>query len=204
MSISELIKSNPALKKWVHFLLIPKNEARPRRWVRWFINPFFHTKSRHAVIRRLTRMDLLPFNDFRIGAYSVIEDFCTINNGVGNVIIGNHSLLGMSNVVIGPATIGNNVILAQHVVISGLNHNYTDPETAISRQGVSVRPVIIDDDCWIGANAVITSGVTIGKHAVIAAGSVVTKDIPPFTVAAGNPARLVKRYDTESGTWIRI
>lgn len=204
MPLSDLIKSNPTLKKWVHFLLIPSNEARPRLWVRWFLNPFFHHRGRHAMIRRRTRMDLLPFNDFRIGACSVIEDFCTINNGVGNVVIGEHSLIGMSNVVIGPVTIGNNVIMAQHVVISGLNHDYTDPELPVSRQGVSVKPVVIEDDCWIGANAVITSGVTIGKHAVVAAGSVVTKDVPPFSVVAGNPARLVKRYDTGSGTWIRI
>lgn len=204
MPLSDLIKSNPTLKKWIHFLLIPGNEARPRLWVRWFLNPFFHHKGRHVMIRRRTRMDILPFNDFRIGAYSVIEDFCTINNGVGNVVIGEHSLIGMSNVVIGPVTIGNNVIMAQHVVISGLNHNYTNPELPVSRQGVSVKPVVIGDDCWIGANAVITSGVTVGKHAVVAAGSVVTKDVPPFSVVAGNPARLVKRYDTGSGTWIRV
>ncbi len=90
------------------------------------------------------------------------------------------------------------------MVISGLNHNYTNPELPVSRQGVSVKPVVIGDECWIGANVVITSGVTIGKHAVVAAGSVVTKDVPPFSVVAGNPARLVKRYDTGSGTWIRV
>lgn len=156
------------------------------------------------IIRRRTRMDLLPFNDFRIGTGSVIEDFSTINNGVGHVVIGAHSLIGMSNVVIGPVTIGDNVIMAQHVVISGLNHNYTDPALPISRQGVSVKAVVIEDDCWIGANAVITSGVTVGKHSVVAAGSVVTRDVPPFSVVAGNPARPVKRFDTGSGTWLRL
>ncbi|WP_345031150.1 acyltransferase [Ravibacter arvi] len=204
MSLSDLIKSKPTLKKWIHFLLIPGNEARPRRWVRWFVNPFFQHRGRQVIIRRRTRMDLLPFNDFRIGTGSVIEDFSTINNGVGHVVIGAHSLIGMSNVVIGPVTIGDNVIMAQHVVVSGLNHNYTDPALPISRQGVSVKAVVIEDDCWIGANAVITSGVTVGKHSVVAAGSVVTRDVPPFSVVAGNPARPVKRFDTGSGTWLRL
>lgn len=204
MPLSDLIKSKPTLKKWIHFLLVPRNEARPRRWVSWFLNPFFQHRGRQVIIRRRTRLDLLPFNEFRIGTGSVIEDFSTINNGVGNVVIGAHSLIGMSNVVIGPVTIGDNVIMAQHVVVSGLNHNYTDPELPVSRQGVSVRAVVIGDDCWIGANAVITSGVTIGKHAVVAAGSVVTKDVPAFSVVAGNPARPVKQYDPGSGTWIRL
>jgi acetyltransferase-like isoleucine patch superfamily enzyme len=57
---------------------------------------------------------------------------------------------------------------------------------------VSTKPVVISDDVWIGANATITPGVTIGRHSVVAAGSVVTHDVPPYTIVAGVPARIIK------------
>jgi acetyltransferase-like isoleucine patch superfamily enzyme len=69
------------------------------------------------------------------------------------------------------------------------------------QQKVNTAQITIEDDCWIGANAVITAGVTIGKHAVIAGGAVVTKDIPAFSVAAGNPAKIISVYDAALGEW---
>ncbi|GLU52466.1 acyltransferase [Dyadobacter frigoris] len=203
MSVSEKIKSNPKLKKFIHWLLIPTNQARPRLWVRLFLNPFYHQKGKGVIIRNRVRMDVVPFNPFSIGDNSVIEDFSTINNGVGDVHIGNNSLIGLGNVIIGPVTIGNNVILAQNIVASGLNHNYQDITKPIQQQGVSVAPIIIEDDCWIGANTVITAGVTIGKHSVVAAGAVVTKNIPPYSVAVGNPSRVIKRFDETQNKWIK-
>lgn len=149
-------------------------------------------------------MDVLPFNQFRLGDDSIIEDFSTVNNGVGDVLIGNHTLVGLSNVVIGPVTIGNHVIMAQHVVLSGLNHRYENTALPISRQGVTVKPVVIGDNCWIGANSVVTSGVTLGQHVVVAGGSVVTKDVPSFCVVGGNPARILKQFDREAGIWRRV
>ena len=148
-------------------------------------------------------MDVVPFNHFSIGNYSVIEDFSTINNGVGAVQIGDNSLIGLGNVIIGPVKIGNNVILAQNIVASGLNHNYQDITQPIHKQGVTVSPITIEDECWIGANTVITAGVTIGKHSVVAAGAVVTKDIPAYSVAVGNPSRVIKRYDSTTKEWIK-
>ncbi len=184
--------------------MIPKNEARPRWWVKRFVNPFYHKHGKGSVIRRRTRVDAFPFNRFETGDYAIIEDFSTVNNGVGDVLIGNRSLVGIGNVIIGPVTIGNDVIIAQNVVISGLNHNYANTDTPIQQQGVNTLPVNIEDECWIGANAVITAGVTIGKHTVIAAGAVVTKNIPSFCVAAGNPAKMIKQYDPVSKEWVRV
>ncbi|WP_159467678.1 DapH/DapD/GlmU-related protein [Dyadobacter sp. 3J3] len=203
MSVSDQIKSNPKLKKFIHWLLIPTNQARPRLWVRLLLNPLYHKKGKGVIIRRRVRMDVVPFNSFSIGENSAIEDFCTINNGVGEVHIGNNSLIGMGNVIIGPVTIGNNVILAQNIVASGLNHNYQDVTKPIHQQGVSVAPIVIEDDCWIGANTVITAGVTIGKHSVVAAGAVVTKNIPPYSVSVGNPSRVIKRFDETQNKWIK-
>ena len=201
MSLKDKIKSDPKLKQLVHWMLIPTGEARPRLWVKWFVNPFIHKRGKGSKVRRYTRMDVLPFNKFSLGSFAIIEDFSTINNGVGDVFIGDGSLIGMSNVIIGPVTIGNNVILAQNIVASGLNHEYRDINPPIKDQPILVAPIVIEDDCWIAANSVITSGVTIGKHSVVAAGAVVTKNVPPYSIAAGNPAKVIKQYNFVTAEW---
>lgn len=204
MSFLSTIKSNPKLKKIAHWLIIPRGQARPRLWVRLFVNPFIHKKGKNTIIRYNTRMDLFPFKQFEIGSNSIIEDFATINNGVGDVFIGDNCGIGLSNVIIGPVKIGNYVMLAQNIVISGLNHGYEDVTMPPRTQKVVTKQITIEDNVWIGANCVITAGVTIGKHAVIGAGSVVTKDIPQFSVAVGNPARVIKKYHLETNTWGKI
>nr|MBC7612619.1 acyltransferase [Pseudopedobacter sp.] len=204
MSLTDIIKSNPSLKKFIHWMIIPTHDFRPRLWIRLLVNPFKNKKGKHTIIRRNTRMDILPFNQFEIGSKSIIEDFATVNNGVGDVFIGNHTIIGLGNVIIGPVTIGNGVMLAQNIVVSGLNHGYEDIHMSPSDQPVNTKQIIIQDDVWIGANAVITAGVTIGKHAVVGAGSVVTKDVPDYSIAVGNPAKVIKRYNSETKTWEKI
>jgi len=203
MSLKEKIKANPKLKKLIHWMLIPTGEASPRLWVRLFVNPILNKRGKGSKIKR-ARMDILPFNVFALGTCSTIEDYCTINNGVGDVTIGDNTLIGIGNVIIGPVQVGNNVIFAQNIVASGLNHEYRDAFLPIHAQKINVAPIVIEDDCWIAANAVITSGVTIGKHAVIAAGAVVTKNIPPYSVAVGNPARVIKQYNFDNDKWERV
>ncbi|MDL2305398.1 acyltransferase, partial [Bacteroides sp. OttesenSCG-928-D19] len=85
-----------------------------------------------------------------------------------------------------------------------LNHNFEDVNIPIDEQGVDTLPVVIEDDVWIGANAVILPGVTVGKHSVIAAGSVVSRSVPPYSVCAGIPAKVIKQYDFESKEWVRV
>jgi acetyltransferase-like isoleucine patch superfamily enzyme len=204
MGLKEKIKSNAQLKKLVHWSILIPNQTRPRLWIKWFVNPFYHKKGKGAYVRRRTRMDVVPWNKFELGAYSTIEDFSAINNGVGSVIIGERTKIGLSNTIIGPVTIGNDIRLAQNVTLSGLNHNYTNVNIPIHAQGVSTAPIVIEDETWIGANVVIVAGVTIGKHCIIAAGSVVTKSIPPYSVAVGNPARVLKKYNHETKIWEKI
>jgi acetyltransferase-like isoleucine patch superfamily enzyme len=204
MSVSSQIKSNNLLKQLAHRLLIPANEYSPRLWVKILLNPFKHKRSKGSIIRSRTKLDVFPFNEFQLGRQSVIEDFATVNNGVGSVIIGNKSLIGIGNVIIGPVQIGDNVILAQHVVISGLNHSYEDINIPPVEQKVVTKQVVISDNVWIGANSVITAGVTVGRHAVVGAGSVVTKDIPDFSVAVGNPARVIKKYNHQTKSWEKV
>lgn len=137
-------------------------------------------------------MDTPPYRHFRLGRKSVIESYCCINNAVGDVTIGNHTRIGIHCTVIGPVSIGNHVNLAQGITVTALNHNFEDATKRIDEQGISTKPVVIGDDVWIGANAVILPGVTIGRHAVVAAGAVVTKDVPDYSLVAGIPAKVIK------------
>jgi acetyltransferase-like isoleucine patch superfamily enzyme len=204
MSVISKIKSNPKLKKIALRMLIPKNQSRPRLWVKWFINPFKHSIGRESIIRSSARMDVFPFNRFVLGTQSVIEDFSTINNGVGDVVIGDKTIIGIGSVIIGPVTMGSGIMLAQNIVVSGLNHGYEDINLSPSLQKVNCKPIVILDDVWIGANSVITAGVTIGKHCIIGAGSIVTKDIPDFSVAVGNPAKVIKKYNPADNLWEKV
>ncbi|TFF34737.1 acyltransferase [Mucilaginibacter psychrotolerans] len=202
MTIIAKIKSSDRIKAILHKLIV--TNARPRFWVRWFAAPLFHKRGKNSEIRRSARVDIFPFHQFSLGQNATIEDFCTVNNGVGSVIVGDDSRIGLGSVLIGPVTVGNQVILAQNIVCSGLNHSYQDVTTPIRLQKVTSAPIVIEDEAWIGANAVITAGVTIGKHSVVAAGAVVTKSIPPYSVAVGNPAKVIKQYNFTTGTWERV
>lgn len=137
-------------------------------------------------------MDTPPYRRFCLGRKSVVESYCCINNAVGDVTIGDQTRIGIHCTVIGPVCIGNNVNLAQGITVTALNHNFEDATRRIDEQGISTKPVVIGDDVWIGANAVILPGVTIGRHVVVAAGAVVTKDVPEFTVVGGVPAKVIK------------
>ncbi len=203
MSLNARIQGNPRLKKLVHWLLIPAGQARPRTWVRWLVNPFVHQKGRGARVSAKARMDVLPFRSFAMGAGAAVEAFAVVNNGVGDVAIGANSLVGIGSVLIGPVVLEDDVILAQHVVCSGLNHEFRDVQTPIRLQPVQTKPIRIGAGSWIGANAVITAGVSVGRQSVVAGGAVVTKDVPDCCVVGGNPAKILRRFNPASGEWQR-
>lgn len=185
-------KSNPKLKKFVDWMIMNQVQTRPRWFVR-MLAPLYQHRGKHSVIHRSARMDTPPYRKFSLGDYSVIESFACINNAVGDVIIGDHTRIGLHNTIIGPVTIGCHVNLAQGITVTALNHNFEASDKRIDEQGVSTTPVIIEDDIWIGANAVILPGVTIGNHSVVAAGAVVTKNVPPHSLVAGVPAKIIKQ-----------
>jgi len=201
--IKKRIKSNSTIKRIVLNFVVHPVKARPRFWVRLFM-PLYIKRGRGSVIYRSVRRDIVPFNRFTLGSFSVIEDFSTINNAVGDLIIGSRTRVGLGNTIIGPVSIGDDVQIAQNVILSGLNHNYSDVKRTIEEQGVITSPINIADDVWIGANSVITMGVSIGKHSVIAAASVVTANVPSYSVVAGIPAKVIKRYDFTVGKWIKV
>ena len=188
--IRRRIEDNPRLKRLLDRLIMNQRDARPRWYIR-LLAPLYQHRGRRSKIYASVRMDTPPYRRFSLGRRSVIESYSCINNAVGDVLIGDYTRIGLHNTVIGPVTIGSHVNLAQGVVVTALNHNFSDRSLRIDQQGISTQPVTISDDVWVGANAVILPGVSIGTHAVVAAGAVVTKDVPPYTVVAGVPARVI-------------
>jgi acetyltransferase-like isoleucine patch superfamily enzyme len=114
------------------------------------------------------------------GGWIKIDSNCTVNSFA--VLYGHGGL-----------QIGNGVRISAHVVIVPMNHIYKNPEEPIWMQGETREGIKIDDDVWIGAGAKILDGVWIGKGSIIGAGAVVTRDIPPYSVAVGIPARVIKK-----------
>ena len=110
-----------------------------------------------------------------------------------NVTLGNNSQIGPFCEIRGGVTIGDNVMMAPEVVFYTSNHCHQSTEVPMLQQGYTpIKPIYVEDDVWIGRRVIVLPGVTIGKGSIIGAGAVVAKDIPPYSVAVGNPAVVVK------------
>ena len=126
-------------------------------------------------------------------------------NTIPRLIIEDYTEIGHFSVIASMryVHIGKRVLMADKVYISDNIHGYEDITTAIMAQPVVFKGnVYIGDDSWIGQNVCII-GAKIGKHCVIGANSVVTNDIPDFSVAVGSPARVIKRYNFKTNAWQR-
>ena len=185
------------MKRWLDYLIMNQRDARPRWYIR-LLAPIYQRRGFGSKIYKSVRMDTPPYRNFSLGKRSVIESFCCINNAVGDVIIGDYTRIGIHCTLIGPVTIGSHVNLAQGIVVTALNHHFEDTTLRIDEQGISTKPITISDDVWIGANAVILPGVTIGKHVVVAAGAVVTKDVPDNCIVGGVPAKVIKDLNPQT------
>ena len=186
------MKQSPRLKRLLDRIIMNQRDARPRWYIR-VLAPLYQQRGRGSKIYSSVRMDTPPYRRFVLGRSSVVESFSCINNAVGDVVIGDCTRIGLHNTIIGPVSIGHHVNLAQGVTVTALNHNYADATRRIDEQGVTTKPVTIADDVWIGAGAVVLPGVTIGQHAVVAAGAVVTNDVPEFCLVGGVPAKIIKK-----------
>lgn len=110
-----------------------------------------------------------------------------------SVELGDHSGIGIRAQINGKTIIGKNVMMGPDVCIYASNHAFDRTDIPMNRQGYTPeKPVVIEDDVWIGARVIILPGVHIGTGAVIGAGAVVTKDVPDYAVVGGNPARILK------------
>jgi acetyltransferase-like isoleucine patch superfamily enzyme len=140
-----------------------------------------------------------------INKYAFIITVPMPDAAVPRVVIDSGSIIGHFNHIasINSVYIGKNVLSADKVYISDHNHQYADIRQPVMEQGAYSNGVVhIGDGSWIGENVCIVSA-TIGRNCVVAANSVVTKDIPDYCVAAGIPARVIKQYDHDSNRWMK-
>lgn len=169
-----------------------------------FISPFLNTSNKQFISIG---------EGVKIGSFAwigVVTDFagvkCSskrkIRLSIGdNTSIGNDAVISANNNI----TIGKNCIFSSFVFVSDHIHQFDDitkdlPDQPLSEGGY----VIIEDNVFVGIKASILRNVTIGERSVIGANAVVTKDIPPYSVAVGNPARVIKRYDFSKKAWISV
>ena len=125
----------------------------------------------------------------RVGRHSMLYFLPGATLDIGDdTVIGHYANLRPG----GRLSIGRDVRIGQFVSVLGDNHRFDRTDIPIRQQGVEPRDVTIEDDVWVGAHVVILPGLRIGKGSVIGAGAIVTRDIPPFSVAVGNPARIIR------------
>ena len=138
---------------------------------------------------------------FRAFCGKLILNKCGKNVNIENkavfssrVELGDRSGIGAGSLVAGKCIIGNDVMMGPNCIIYTTNHKIDDVTVPMNTQGnAEEKPVTIGDDVWIGSRVIILPGVKIGSHSVIGAGAIVTKDVPEYAIAAGNPAT-VKKY----------
>jgi len=128
----------------------------------------------------------------RCGKDIIIKRNAYFGRGEG-IIIGDNSQLGEDCVVPAGLIMGRDVIMGPQVIIWGISHEFGRTDIPVRLQGETAKsPPVIGDDVWIGARAIIMPGVKIGSHAIIGAASVVTRDVPPYAIVAGVPARIIR------------
>jgi acetyltransferase-like isoleucine patch superfamily enzyme len=145
-------------------------------------------------IDALSRHGVHLGSNVSIGRFSVIECTGVLRHLGEGFWLGDNSNLGDYNFVgaAGGVRIGNHVLIGQSVRFHSENHIFERTDVVIQAQGVTNSGIVVEDDVWLGSGAVILDGVTIGSGAVVAAGSVVTKDVPPLAVVGGAPAKIIK------------
>jgi acetyltransferase-like isoleucine patch superfamily enzyme len=150
------------------------------------------TVAEQCIIRANTELtdDWGSIVGVELGDGTSIREFCLLNTNQGRIKIGERSWLGAAGQIYGngTVTIGDDVLIGAQCVINTVSHEYADLKRPINDQGINTAPVVIGNNVWIGLGCKILQGVTIGEGAIIGANSLVTKDIPAFSIAYGSPA----------------
>jgi len=175
--------------RWYERNAMPWNRARLH----------LHMVRRQAFIRHPVQGNVLECLDdgrLDVGAGTLLEPGCWITIADGaRVRIGEGCFLNLGTMVaaLQSVEIGDHVMFANHCFVSDSGHRYDDPSLPVTWQGFDSKgPVSIGSNCWFGVNCAVTSGVTIGERCVIGANSVVTGDLPPRSIAAGAPAKVIR------------
>ena len=184
-----------------------------------FTNAHWISIDDQVTIDRSVNIDNFPENDIYLGKkvklHEGVRISCRGQNGKvslgnkvcidrgvdlrihhgGQTIIGNNTYIGPYTCISGYGNIeiGNDCLIASHSAIYAHNHTFSNPDKKINEQGFTVQGIKIGDDCWLGNGVKVVDGVSIGKGCVIGAGAVVTKDIPPYSIAVGVPAKVISK-----------
>ena len=152
-------------------------------------------------------------SSIEVGDGCIIGPNATLSAGVSPqqvveapvVTIGDRCVIGKGSGVVGHQRVelGDDVWTGHYVYISDANHGYVDPVEPVGRQFAAPRPVRVGSGSWLGHGALVLGGARIGEHVVVGAGAVVTGDLPDYSVAVGNPARVIRRYLSGEG-WVRV
>lgn len=128
-----------------------------------------------------------------IGADCTLQDGALLNASMGSIEVGDRVWIGPFCVIYGngQVRIGNDVMIAAHTCITSAGHEHQRLDVPMSRQPLTLAPVTIADDVWIGMHCTILPGVSIGRGAIVAAGAVVNHDVVPFAIVGGVPARVI-------------
>jgi acetyltransferase-like isoleucine patch superfamily enzyme len=148
-----------------------------------------------------------------VGDGCIVGPYATLSAGVAPedqlrspvVTLGDRCVIGKGSGIIGHQRIelGDDVWTGHYVYVTDANHGYTDPDEPVGRQFAAPRPVRVGSGSWLGHGALVLGGANIGAHVVVGAGAVVIGDLPDYSVAVGNPARVIRRYVTGEG-WVRV
>jgi acetyltransferase-like isoleucine patch superfamily enzyme len=171
------------------------------------VSLFFAFLRRGAYVRRPfhgNAHQMLRQGRLEIGRGTVLESGVTLQSAEGHVRLGQRVYLsrGVTVGAVDRVDIGDFALIGPGCYITDADHRFGDPLVPVPDQGMSVKgPTVIEDNVWLGANVVVTSGVRIGRRSVIGANSVVTRDIPEFSIATGIPARVVAPHPAlDAGT----
>lgn len=158
--------------------------------------PFYYKNSKKCIDIGDGFIAISKFHKNSIGVFQPV--LLNVSHPGSRIIIGNN--VGISGSTIKAATlvkIGNNVLIGSGCLISDSDSHPIHPNERLDHSKTKSIPIIIEDDVFIGARTIILKGVTLGKGSVIGAGSVVSKSVPPYTIAAGNPAKIVKKLNEQ-------
>jgi len=136
------------------------------------------------------------YNHTEIGNYVTLGDNVELRSNYPSFVkIGDRTSVNRNSMIMGVVSIGEDCAIAPGCMIIGSNHVFNDNKISIKKQGLNRKGIKIGNNVWLGANVVILDGVNIGEGCVIGAGSVVTKSIPPNSIAVGNPCKVIKSRD---------
>ena len=187
------------------------NQAETEKKVEESMEPVNSLAERYPNVHVGKNTQVLGLNSIKIGEGTVIGEDTWLNDCVRDgkirINIGSNVLVGRRNMIStgGKLEIGDYCIFGPNVYVGDADHNFQDTNLPVAMQGATLgKSLVVEENCWFGMNAIISGGITIGRGSVVAANSVVKNSVPPFSVVAGNPAKILKMLNPETGVWEKI